>query len=157
MEMRAMWWFEGPDGVPRPIKAEIGTHAWIESMYYQESTWSKRWQVVTEIPCPGAVRHVVDFRNEDEPNIISVEVDHLTVSTVFLPLNHAFWPTARPILYETMVFGVPSEWNEWQTRSHDRWEALLEHTLALRYAHEVADVLIQTKAILDEAAKPSTT
>jgi hypothetical protein len=48
------------------------------------------------------------------------------VSTVFLGLNHAWWPDATPLLFETMVFDPSKprleQWLEEYTRRYTTWE-----------------------------------
>lgn len=56
------------------------------------------------------------------------------VSTVFLGLDHSFSsnPMVEPVLFETMIFGLPSE-SEYQTRCSTYKEALRMHENALLY------------------------
>lgn len=68
-------------------------------------------------------------RKTDFPNV----KDSCNVSTVFLVIDHghSMDPNARPILFETMVFGGPL--HEWQRRyaTWDEAEAGHEETVAL--------------------------
>ena len=54
-------------------------------------------------------------------------IDGVTVSTVFLGLDHAFGD-ATPILWETMIFGGPHD--EYQERYSTRADALAGHERA---------------------------
>lgn len=58
----------------------------------------------------------------------------ILVSTVFLGLDHNFFGSSRPILYETMVFGGPLD--QEQERYATRDEALAGHARWLAQAKE---------------------
>lgn len=52
---------------------------------------------------------------------------NLLVSTVFLGIDHRFGREGKPLLYETMVFGLP--WDEevqWRCSTYE--EAMAQHT-----------------------------
>jgi hypothetical protein len=81
----------------------------------------------------------VDFKTwayEFERTNRKVKVDELpggvTVSTVFLGLNHNFSrnPKAAPILWETMVFGGP--WDGEMMRYYSKADALKGHDTMVR-------------------------
>jgi hypothetical protein len=55
------------------------------------------------------------------------------VSTVFLGLDHNFLRTGPPVLFETMIFGVPFV-SEWQRRYCTWDEAVDGHKAACRVA-----------------------
>lgn len=42
------------------------------------------------------------------------------VSTVFLGINHNFFPGGRPVLWETMIFGGPNDGYQERYSSHER-------------------------------------
>lgn len=54
------------------------------------------------------------------------QIGTLTVSTVFLGINHQ-WESGPPILWETMVFGLPGDIDEIQLRYSSRADALEGH------------------------------
>lgn len=54
------------------------------------------------------------------------EIGEITVSTVFLATDHSFGH-GPPVLWETMVFGAPEPWGEYQWRYTSRLEALAKH------------------------------
>ena len=54
------------------------------------------------------------------------QIGTLTVSTVFLGLNHK-WEAGPPILWETMVFGLPDDTDEIQLRYSSRADAIAGH------------------------------
>lgn len=55
-------------------------------------------------------------------------VGDIHVSTVFLPINHA-WTEERPILFETMVFGYDDDDHQWRYATEE--EALAGHAAIL--------------------------
>jgi hypothetical protein len=57
------------------------------------------------------------------------QIGTLSVSTVFLGINHQ-WGAGPPILWETMVFGLPSDVDEIQLRYSSRADALEGHKRA---------------------------
>ena len=59
--------------------------------------------------------------------------DGVTVSTVFLGLDHQFG-NGPPLLYETMIFGGPHD--QWQDRYTSRKDAERGHRAAVRMARE---------------------
>jgi len=57
-------------------------------------------------------------------------VDDLEISTVFLMLNHRFWPKGPPILFETMVF---RDGKEVECQRYASWDdAVTGHAVILR-------------------------
>ncbi len=60
------------------------------------------------------------------------EIDGVTVSTVFLGLDHSFF-SGPPVLWETMIFGGPH--NDYQRRYSTRDEALVGHCHAVWLAN----------------------
>lgn len=58
--------------------------------------------------------------------------DGVSVSTVFLEINHAWPPSATPVLFETMIFwaGQP-ELDNWQKRYATKAEAEAGHQEAV--------------------------
>lgn len=61
------------------------------------------------------------------------EIDGVTISTVFLGLDHAFGGGV-PLLFETMIFG--GEHDGYQTRAHTWDEAVAQHIKAKRMVVE---------------------
>jgi hypothetical protein len=151
---RPLWYVERA-GVPMPVWAEAGTPAWHEAM--DEFDHGSRWQVRTVIPCPGAVHTDVVFDPDTPYGLRSqkIEVAALYVSTVFLGIDHNWggWRGGRPLLYETMIFNIPGD-DEYQLRAYDRWEALLTHTLAVRYARQIASSLVELKSTVEGVTFP---
>lgn len=61
------------------------------------------------------------------------------ISTVFLGLDHSMIAIGPPVLWETMIFGLPDE-ESYQDRYATRECALEGHALAVRYAkHAFSD------------------
>jgi hypothetical protein len=56
----------------------------------------------------------------------------IEVSTVFLGLDHRFFGEGPPILFETMIFGGPLNYEQWRYSSYD--DAQTGHTAAVRKA-----------------------
>jgi hypothetical protein len=61
----------------------------------------------------GSIRSTADamewgrwYGNHDARRVDDTEVDELRVSTVFLGLDHNWFGSGPPILFETMVFGA---------------------------------------------------
>lgn len=54
---------------------------------------------------------------------------NVSVSTVFLGLNHNFWGSSSPILWETMIFRGPND--GYQDRYSSREAAILGHQRAV--------------------------
>lgn len=72
----------------------------------------------------------------------------LTVSTVFLGLDHRFGGNGPPILFETMIFGDIED--SYQTRC-STWEQAEEmHRVAVEYAREQVAKAEQSLAILKD-------
>lgn len=62
---------------------------------------------------------------------------HVVVSTVFLGLDHSSAGSEWPVLWETMIFGLPSSMDgEYQRRYASRKAALEGHQIALVYAKD---------------------
>ncbi len=71
-------------------------------------------------------------------------IECLTISTVFLGINHQFFPGAPPLLFETMIFGDGSD--EYQERCSTWEEAEAMHERAVAHAKELlarAEVILQ--------------
>jgi len=58
------------------------------------------------------------------------QVGDVEVSTIFTAFDYGFGCTATPILYETMIFGGPSDLAQW--RHYTAAEALEFHARAVR-------------------------
>ncbi len=52
------------------------------------------------------------FETADRKVALTQVADGISVSTVFLGLDHSFMPDAPPLIFETMVFGGPLDANE---------------------------------------------
>jgi|SRR5258706_9296995 len=56
----------------------------------------------------------------------------VTVSTVFLGIDHRYWGDGPPILFETMIFGGPLDQQQWRYSSYD--DAETGHKAAVKKA-----------------------
>jgi hypothetical protein len=91
-----------------------------------------------------AEHHVVETNNvitwaqwfEDANRVVDWTqiTSEITVSTVFLGLDHRFAGAGPPLLFETMIFGGPAELDEtcWRYSSWD--DAQAGHAAAVRKA-----------------------
>lgn len=74
-------------------------------------------------------------RNRAQQRIGNDEIEGHLVSTVFLGLNHQFHPKAKPLWFETMVFGPyatvgpfgPERNSLWHERCETKSEAVIQH------------------------------
>lgn len=62
--------------------------------------------------------------------------DGTRISTVFLGIDHNFFPGGRPLLFETMIFGGPH--HHYQDRYSTRDEAIAGHLIAVKIAGLIA-------------------
>lgn len=72
------------------------------------------------------------FENDDARRVGRTTRNGVTVSTVFLGLDHGFGETAQPVVFETMVFGGPDD--EYQERCCTYAEAEAMHERACQTA-----------------------
>jgi hypothetical protein len=70
-------------------------------------------------------------RLESQRRVRYTKVGNVAVSTVFLGIDHNFRREGPPVLFETMVFGVPSARYEYQDRYCTYDEAVAGHTAVL--------------------------
>lgn len=62
---------------------------------------------------------------------ITIFAGPITVSTVFLGMDHNFNFSGKPILFETMIFGIEND--SYQTRCSTWEEAIEMHKKAVKY------------------------
>lgn len=65
--------------------------------------------------------------------------EEITISTVFLSLDHNFKPIGEPILFETMVFGGVFDEYQWRYCTWEEAEAGHLEVVALSRTHELLD------------------
>ena len=75
------------------------------------------------IPCDNLIKWAEWFENADRV-VKCEEIEGVTVSTVFLGINHRFGE-GDPLLFETMIFG--GEHDGTQMRCSTWVEALVQH------------------------------
>lgn len=74
------------------------------------------------------------FQNADRRIVKQEKVGGLSVSTVFLGIDHSFtWHYEAPVVFETMIFGLPDD-EEYQERYCTWEEAEAGHARAVMYA-----------------------
>lgn len=64
------------------------------------------------------------FESADR-TVQKTKIDDVQISTVFLGIDHNFWGSGPPLLYETMVFGGALDQEQERCPSHE--EALRMH------------------------------
>lgn len=67
---------------------------------------------------------------EQNRHVGDTYINGIRISTVFLGLDHAFYPGRGPILFETMIFG--GEYHDYQNRYYTWDEANDAHTAIVR-------------------------
>lgn len=65
---------------------------------------------------------------------IKTEIDLVSISTVFLGIDHGFGNTEKPILFETMIFG--GKYDGWQRRYSTPEEARTGHDTAVKMVRD---------------------
>lgn len=87
---------------------------------------------------PVAVTDLYEWGKWFETNdrvVAKTAVSDLTVSTVFLGLDHRHTSLGRPLLFETMIFGPKDHpLSGWQERSSTWAEAEAQHACAVELA-----------------------
>ena len=63
-------------------------------------------------PCPAELMEWARWFETADRTVARTERDGVTVSTVFLSIDHNFSPKGPSILWETMVFGGPLDGEE---------------------------------------------
>jgi hypothetical protein len=64
-------------------------------------------------------------------------IDDVRISTVWLGLNHNFSGLGPPLIFETMLFGLDEEVDEYQWRYSTKEAALAGHDQAVALVREV--------------------
>jgi hypothetical protein len=92
----------------------------------------------TAIPVADVIEWA-KWYSQAERRVAVDRVGTVTISTVFLALDHQF-DEGKPVLWETMIFGGPL--NDYQRRYSSRDEAIAGHAVALSLVtateHEVS-------------------
>lgn len=102
----------------------------MEPLFYPRHYW--RLDGHTPVPILSEEEHIREWtrrrvetdKGADPWRVAHTAVlDSVEVSTVFLCINHQFDPNLPPLLFETMVFGMPEGHylHEWQERC-STWE-----------------------------------
>ena len=72
---------------------------------------------------------------KDPSRIIgSTHLEEYLISTVFLGIDHNFFGSGPPLLFETMIFGPPDDDELYQTRCCTYAEALEMHKRGIKHA-----------------------
>jgi len=91
----------------------------------------------TPVPEPDVFKWAMWFETA-ERTVARDEVGASVISTVFLGLDHAWWPGAPPLLFETMVFTDGDGGDMWRCST---WaEAEEQHRAAVARIRERARV-----------------
>jgi hypothetical protein len=83
------------------------------------------------VPEPDLERWARWFE-QDQRIVARTELGGRTVCTVFLGMDHNFCSVGPPLLFETMIFGLPDD-EEYQERCATWDEALAQHQRAVEY------------------------
>lgn len=93
------------------------------------------------------------FEEDDARRIARTERDGITVSTVFLGLDHGFGYSAQPVVFETLVFGGEQDGEMERCCTFEEAEAMHARVCATVFgksAHTGANILsIGRKLALD--------
>jgi hypothetical protein len=77
------------------------------------------------------------FADFDRRLMARDEIEGVTVSTVFLGVDHGYGHSERPLLFETMIFGGPDDGDMWRYES--RQAALDGHRFVVEQVRKGAD------------------
>jgi hypothetical protein len=72
------------------------------------------------------------FEQTGRRQVARTNIGNVLISTVFLGIDHG-WMENEPVLFETMIFNLPEEEDEYQTRCSTWQQALEMHNEAVRY------------------------
>lgn len=93
----------------------------------------------TPVPEPDLMKWAQWFESANR-HVANDEVGPIRVSTVFLGLDHSFRDIyggdREPILWETMIFGVPGKLNGYQCRYASYDDAVRGHAEAVEQARK---------------------
>lgn len=91
---------------------------------------------VSEVEWHAWLRAEHDGTHPDIRRVASDELPNgARVSTVFLIMDHNFTGFGPPVLWETMIFGLPGEEDDYQMRYSSVEEAREGHKQAITWAH----------------------
>jgi hypothetical protein len=97
-----------------------------------------RWYILNNNnkPIPASIIEAADWLEEgsDRRTVKRDEIGDITVSTVFLGLDHSWTPGGKPVLWETMIFG--GEHDQYQERYTSHKDALEGHKKALELVNK---------------------
>jgi hypothetical protein len=97
-----------------------------------------RWYILNNNnkPIPASIIEAADWLEEgsDRRTVKRDEIGDITVSTVFLGLDHSWTPGGKPVLWETMIFG--GEHDQYQERYTSYEDALEGHEKALELVNK---------------------
>ena len=86
-------------------------------------------------PQPATLEEWAEWFESAERHVAQDEVDGVSISTVFLGLDHQFGG-GPPLLFETMIFG--GKHNDYQERCSTWEQAVAQHAEALRLVKQTA-------------------
>lgn len=98
------------------------------------STWYK---LVDRMPVPCSLKEWGAWMAAvGDRRVAYTDTNGITISTVFLGVDHRHFGQGRPVLFETMIFG--GEHDGWQNRActWDEAEAMHAHAVALVQGRE---------------------
>jgi len=72
---------------------------------------------------------------------LKTEIDHQTVSTVWVGINHQLNPDKPPLIFETIIFTNNPEYDGWQARYSTKQQATEGHAAAVSLISRVTLII----------------
>jgi len=122
-ERNGLWW-----RVHQTQHIEDGPHTWAELGLHQFGDHGSRWYDRTGKPIPMLVAN--DLLADHDYKVVKKDVyimgdQPVEVSTVWLGLDHNWWPDRPMKIFETMIFGGDLHLEQWRYSTEE--EALAGH------------------------------
>lgn len=99
-------------------------------------------------PCTDSIEWAVWFGTADRHVAHNQPLPDVSISTVFLGLDHRFSDKGPPLLFETMIFG--GKHDGWQERCSTWDQAVAMHARAVNMVQETASSPAKRKKKIDE-------
>ena len=84
------------------------------------------------VKCPDLMKFARSFEDNDDARTVACEdIEGVTVSTVFLGIDHNFHGDGPPILFETLVFGGCRDGFQFRSETWELAEVAHDHVVIL--------------------------